>query len=221
MDEEERELSTDEEDVVAPERDDLLRAAADRMRRESATGNPAQVGSHSTEFNARASGIFGGLGGAQSADAVSLRFWTSMHASARPPLDAPAAAGSASAAAEEWRPLDDLDALDSEEDLSQLEGEEGEASRRVHLGSVTRKRPHAEPRPLPADGEEQRERNPKVRTVTFDGAAAAVERCAPAERAGYRLYSLAGVDADAGSNRRAAGEAMELVRAQRQGMLTD
>lgn len=236
MAEEERELSTDEEEVVAPDRDVLLQAAADRMKREGERTNPpAQAGVHSTEFNERASSIFGGIGGAQAQEGMSLRFWTSIHASAGARTGAAAQTGAAQAGGEEseWNPLDDLDDLDdmSEEDLSQLEDEEDEGERQGGREPAARKRPQAEPTRTPHDGVDgQRTRKPRAAaSVTFGAdtiitlpqqplpgdmpAPASAGRVVHVERSGYRHYSLADVDADAGSNRRAASEAMEAVRA--------
>lgn len=175
MAEEERELSTDEEDVVAPDRDVLLQAAADRMKRESEQGDPpAQAGAHSAEFDERVSSVFGGLGGAQVQEGLSLRFWTSIHAGAGARAGAAAqAAAPPEAGGEEpgWNPMDDLDDLDdlSEEDLSQLEDEDEEGEGQGNREPAARKRPQAEPARAPpaagADG--KRARKPRVASVTF------------------------------------------------------
>lgn len=251
MAEEERELSTDEEDVVPPDRDVLLQAAADRMKREGGSSlNPVQVGVHSAEFNERASSVFGGLGGAHGQEGVTLRFWTSVYSagSERAPagarVDASEEDGDEAGAEEQWRPMDDLDALDdaSEEDLSQLEEDESDEGGPNERAPAARKR--TEPmRTLPADTDEQHAHKKRLArpSVKFGAntiitlpeepspegmAVDCVERAAPRgdagtapaaakERPGYRHYSLADVDADAGgANSRAMREAMDAVRAQ-------
>lgn len=216
MAEEERELSTDEEDVELPSRKELLDAAAARMLRDGEPDiAPAQAGVHSDDFNARASSVFNALGGGPQAG-VSLRFWTSIHtgmaAQAKPDdaMGEPDAAGARTAGGDRvWRPVDDLDELSDYEE-SDLEDADGDLQYKGQ-SDTARKRAHGEQAEPRAGGEAHEVRARKARrpVVTFAPDVAAGETPSTAalalgqttaalpERPGYRHYSLADVDADA------------------------
>ncbi|KAJ1632251.1 hypothetical protein T492DRAFT_989920 [Pavlovales sp. CCMP2436] len=223
MAERELELSTDEEDgIQPPDRQSLLRAADERLKREDENPNPpAQVGEVSFTFNARADGVFGALGG----PVAGLRFWTSIHAEggSLPAAGSPGSPESPGGGDEleverEWDPMDDLESLSDGAEKSDLEGAE-----KLRTGKRTRE-------PLQPRAAAEGEQRGKVRAtaqVTFgadtihilpsadDEDEGAEDPTEPrAERKGYQHYSLEDVDADARTNRAAADTALAAVAMQ-------
>jgi hypothetical protein len=186
MAEAENELSTDEDEAEILDRQELLQAAEARMRRDGQAGvAPVQTGTESCDFNARASSIFGQIGGGAQEHAP-LRFWTSIHAGIAPgatsadaemtdvsEIEAPRSdsrpARPQDGGAREW--LDDLDDLSDGDEESDLEEAEGDPSLRGR-DATTRKRAHGEQQQqsMVGSGEQQRtKQRPRPSTVVTFG----------------------------------------------------
>lgn len=215
---EEHELSTDEEEVEARDRDELLQAASARLRRESTGGDQDQAGRQSEAFNDRAQHVFGALGGARDPSDAPLRFWTSIHGHVIPGHAEAAGhvSDSAAQAGASWNPLDDLDDLSagSESDGAGDPDAAGMESR----GEQSKRALEAR---LPRGGARHPASDKRTKRVSFGPDVAAADDATAARelaphagqpRAGYTHYSLADIESAEQENKQALAAAMAAVR---------
>lgn len=237
MAEEERELSTDEEEVEVVPREALLEAADVRLRRDSETQPRAHVppGHSSAAFDDRARDVFGTLGTRLDGDAPQLRFWTSLHT---PGLGASSSAREEGAedaemrceeedTAAPWQPLDDIESLSGEsEDLEEEHGAGAENLSLPRPPHAKRGREEQQRGPGESDGNEHGSHTRSVRRVRFGGVEtveyereeghATDDLWRHGERPGYTHYTLDDDEEDLesnSSNARALRAAFEAVRA--------
>mmetsp|Transcript_26399 Transcript_26399/g.88439 ORF Transcript_26399/g.88439 Transcript_26399/m.88439 type:complete len:258 (+) Transcript_26399:99-872(+) len=219
MADEERELSTDEDEVEPVERQTLLDAAAERLARDARaapqpTANPGRTSAH---FDDRMQSVFGGIGNSTVGNGVQLRFWTSLHsvrAAAINASDEPQ--GTASRDAVKWNPFDDLLSLsepsDDEDDGRGGDGigDKGTAKRirDVDEGSD----PGA--KEGPGQASRRRVRFGGAEIVEID-ASRGRDKDGRLERPGYTRYSFDDDDDDGaqGMNRSALMDALRMSRA--------